>query len=158
MLTSFHGWVGKSDIWIGSRVPEDAFVACQGMHRLTLSSTRLSIPGNQTFSWISCFVRTTPWCPWWAIVMMRSRRLAGLMILWSQRSSLPSFAMHNSSFTLARLGTVALLSWQVWHFVKLCVLRLGIYTPIVVWLISLNYARRPAFFFVQKNSKDNYIN
>lgn len=46
----------------GSRGERPVYDAWHGMQDLTTSSTCLSIPGNQTFSLISCLVFTMPWC------------------------------------------------------------------------------------------------
>ena len=83
--TSIHGPEGRVVMESGSRWAGLGTHAKHGMHDLTACSTFLSIPGNQTFSLISCFVFTIPWWEACAISMTFLRRESGMINLWSRR-------------------------------------------------------------------------
>ena len=53
-------------------------------------STSLSIPGHQTFSRISCLVRTIPWCPSCASWSVVCRRLDGITMRDPRSTKLPN--------------------------------------------------------------------
>ena len=69
---------GSGVVRMGSRCVCFGFEAWQGMQLCTISSTSLSIPDNHTFSLISCFVLTMPWCEWWAMSIVLFLNLEGI--------------------------------------------------------------------------------
>lgn len=61
--TSFQGAFGSLVGFVGSKALFPCVVAWHARQLHTLVFTSLSIPGNHTFSRISSFVLTMPWCP-----------------------------------------------------------------------------------------------
>ena len=100
MLTSHHGAFGSGDmmyIMVVSQILEQYIGVHWSTHWFIICVTRESMPENHTFSLMSCFVFTIPWCPSWAICTIRFCNALGITNRVPLSSTFSSLFIESSS-------------------------------------------------------------